>query len=551
MKKRKILATSALTYANGPLHIGHLVEYIQTDIWVRFQRSYGNDCLYVGGNDAHGTPIMIAAQKLGITPEELVQRYQKEHLRDLADFHVQLDSFYSTHAPENKKLTYEFYDKLTKRGDITTKTIAQAYDPEAKMFLPDRYVKGECPHCGAKDQYGDNCEVCGSTYSPMDLKNPKSVITGATPIEKESLHYFFQLGNYTDWLKQWTHNKHLQTEITNKLDEWFAAGLQPWDISRDAPYFGFEIPDAPGKYFYVWLDAPIGYMTSFQHLCQERPGLSFDEYWQPDSKVELYHFIGKDIVYFHALFWPALLHGANYRTPTAVYVHGFLTVKGQKMSKSRGTFINARQYLNHLNPEYLRYYFAAKLSAGIDDIDINFDDFIQRTNSDLVGKVVNIASRCAGFIHKSSAGKLAATLPEPKLYEQFVTAGEQIAKHYENRQYQFAVREIMTLADVANQYIDEQKPWSLAKQPGTETQIQAICTQSLNLFYVLMIYLQPILPQLAQQAAEFLNVKELNWHQRQQALLNQTIEPFKPLLQRIAPESITQMLEENKAETII
>lgn len=538
-KQHKTLVTTALPYANGAIHLGHLVEYIQADIWVRFQKLCGNDILFICGDDSHGTPIMISAQKQGISPEQLITQIRTEHMADFQDFHIEFDNYYTTHSPENQQLSTLIYKKLQERGDIFTRTIAQAYDPVANIFLPDRFVKGECPRCGAKDQYGDNCEACGATYSPMDLKNPVSVVSGATPTSKESVHYFFQLENYQSALQQWIKGGHLQEEVANKLTEWFAAGLQPWDISRDAPYFGFEIPDAPGKYFYVWLDAPIGYMASFENLCKKRPELSFAEYWNKDSKTELFHFVGKDIIYFHALFWPAMLMGADFRTPTAIFTHGFLTVNGQKMSKSRGTFITARHYLENLNPEYLRYYFAAKLTNRIDDIDLNLTDFMQRINSDLVGKVVNIASRCASFITKFFGGQLATTLSEPKLWQQCINASDMIAEHYEQRDYHRAIREIMALADLANQYIDEKKPWTLAKDNNQMQEVQAVCSMGINLFYLLIIYLKPVLPTLAAETEAFLNIPPLTWSSRKKPLLSHTINAFKPLMQRILPEQIT------------
>lgn len=543
MKKnlQKILVTSALPYANGPIHLGHMVEHIQADIWVRFQKMQGHDCLFICGEDTHGTPVMISAQKQEITPEELIGKVRVEHEADFKDFMIDFDNYYTTHSKENQLLSDMIYKKLRDHGDIVTKTIAQAYDPIAKMFLPDRYVKGECPHCGAKDQYGDNCEVCGATYSPTDLKNPISILSGTPPIQKESVHYFFRLENYQEKLQQWLTPERVQEEIIHKLNEWFRVGLQSWDISRDAPYFGFEIPDAPGKYFYVWLDAPIGYMASFKNLCDKRNDLSFDEYWQNNSDVNLYHFVGKDIVYFHALFWPAMLMGVDFRTPTAIFTHGFLTINGQKMSKSRGTFITARQYLQHLDAEYLRYYFAAKLNNRIEDIDINFDDFMQKINADLVGKVVNIASRCASFINKNFSGQLANKLADEKLFHDFVTVGDCIAEHYQNREYQRAVKEIMALADIANHYIDHHKPWALAKQPGQEQQVQLVCTMGVNLFYLLMIYLKPILPKMAKASEEFLNIEPVNWESRKQALLNHTINSFTPLMQRVPPEKIKEL----------
>src|SRR3989338_1326399 len=510
-ENRKMLVTTALTYANGSLHLGHLVEYIQTDIWVRFQKLRGNDCLYICGSDAHGTPIMISAEKVGITPKELIAKIRAEHIRDLKDFYIEFDNFYTTHSEENRHLSNLIYERLKARNDIETRTIEQAFDPEKNMFLPDRYVKGECPKCGAKDQYGDNCEVCGATYAPTELKNPKSVISGATPIQKKSEHYFFKLENYTSMLKKWTQSHRLQKAVSSKLNEWFEAGLQPWDISRDAPYFGFEIPDHPGKYFYVWLDAPVGYMASLKNLCDMRPELDFNAYWNKESKAELYHFIGKDIMYFHTLFWPAMLEGSGFRTPNAVFVHGFLTINGEKMSKSRGTFIEARKYLSYLNPEYLRYYFAAKLTDTVADIDLNFEDFANRVNSDLVGKVVNIASRCAGFINKQFAGKLAENLDQPELYNEFIQAKEIIAKHYEDRKFSTAVKEIMALADKANQYIDNKKPWALAKEDGKKSEIQMICTIGLNCYRLLIIYLKPILPKIAEHSEKFLNINSLMW----------------------------------------
>jgi len=545
--KRKILVTAALPYANGSLHLGHMVEIIQTDIWVRFQRLIGNTCHFVCGDDAHGTPIMLRAEKLNLSPEQLIANYYQEHSADFKDFNIALDNFHTTHSPENQTLASEIYQRLLQHGDITKRTIKQAYDPLKNMFLPDRYVKGECPKCGAQDQYGDSCEHCGATYSPTDLKNPVSVVSGAKPIEKESEHYFFCLDHYESFLKDWTEKGHLQTEVSKKLSEWFKTGLEQWDISRDGPYFGFEIPNTPGKYFYVWLDAPIGYMASFKHLCQGTPSLSFEEYWNKDSTTELYHFIGKDIVYFHALFWPAVLKGSDFRTPSGIFVHGFLTVNGQKMSKSRGTFITARTYLNHLNPEYLRYYFASKLGSNIEDIDFQMEDFVARVNSDLVGKLVNIASRCAGFITKLFDGKLAKHCSELELYQEFVVAGEALKTHFEEREYNRAVREIMQLADRANRYIDDKKPWILAKSPEHRDETHDVCSVGLNLFRLLMIYLQPILPTLAKGVESFLNT-ELRWNTRETPLLSHPIEPFKPLLQRIELKEVLAMTEASKED---
>ena len=541
--KRKILVTSALPYANGSIHLGHLVEYIQTDIWARFQQLQGHSCYYVCADDAHGTPIMLRARQDGIEPEQLIAAMQKEHEADFADFLVDFDNYYSTHSEENRELASEIYLKLREDGHIATRTISQSYDPEAEMFLPDRFIKGTCPKCGAEDQYGDNCEVCGATYAPTELINPVSAISGATPIEKDSEQYFFKLSDFADMLQQWMRAGHVQPEIANKLDEWFEEGLQDWDISRNAPYWGFEIPGAPGKFFYVWMDAPIGYMASFKNLC-DREGISFDDYWHSEANTELYHFIGKDIARFHTLFWPAVLHGAGFRMPTAVYCHGFLTVNGQKMSKSRGTFIKARTYLDNLKPEYLRYYYAAKLSSGVDDIDLNLEDFMQRVNSDLVGKVVNIASRCAGFINKRFDNLLSAELPDAGLYNELVNAGESIAAEFENREYSKAVREIMALADKANVYIDNNKPWVLIKQEGKETEVQAICTQGINLFRVLMTYLKPILPQTALKSEAFLN-NELQWHTLSEPLVAHSINKFKPLMIRIDKEQIEAMVEQS------
>ncbi len=541
--QRKILVTSALPYANGPIHLGHLVEYIQTDIWARFQRLQGHECYYVCADDAHGTPIMLRARQDGIEPEQLIAAMHKEHEADFADFLIGFDNYHSTHSEENRQFANEIYLKLREADHIATRKISQSYDPEAEMFLPDRFIKGTCPKCGAEDQYGDNCEVCGSTYAPTDLINPVSVISGAAPVERESEQYFFKLSDFTEMLQKWLHQGHVQPEIANKLNEWFEEGLQDWDISRNAPYWGFEIPDAPGKYFYVWLDAPIGYMASFKNL-SDRIGISFDEYWHSESDTELYHFIGKDIARFHTLFWPAVLHGAGFRTPTAVYCHGFLTVNGQKMSKSRGTFIKARTYLNNLNAEYLRYYYAAKLSSGVDDIDLNLDDFMQRVNSDVVGKVVNIASRCAGFINKRFDNQLSASLPDPSLYRELVDGGASIATEFERREYSKAVREIMALADKANVYIDENKPWALIKQPGKAAEVQAICTQGINMFRVLMTYLQPILPQTAEKSAHFLN-SALAWTELSEPLLSHAINKFKPLMTRVEKSSIETMIEQS------
>jgi methionyl-tRNA synthetase len=540
---RKILVTSALPYANGPIHLGHLVEYIQTDIWVRFQKLQGHTCYYVCADDAHGTPIMLKAEQEGITPEELIARISASHQADFADFAIAFDNYYSTHSPENRHFAQTIYTRLRDNGHIERRSVRQAFDPIKNMFLPDRFVRGECPRCGAADQYGDSCEVCGATYAPTDLKNAVSALSGATPIEKESEHLFVNLSHFEDMLRTWTHSGALQAEMLNKLNEWFETGLQAWDISRDAPYFGFEIPDAPGKYFYVWLDAPIGYIASFKNFCA-RSGVNFDEFWQRDSDTELYHFIGKDIVYFHALFWPAMLEGGGFRTPSAVFAHGFLTVDGQKMSKSRGTFLTARSYLDNLDPEYLRYYFAAKLNHRVEDIDLNLEDFAQRVNADLVGKVVNIASRCAGFIHKRFEGILAERLHDAPLYDEFINAGVGIAEAYDKRDYGRAVRDIMALADRANQYIDTHKPWVLAKEAQRETELHAVCSQGLNLFRVLMTYLQPILPLMGAKVQAFLQLDTWQWHP--QPLCNHRIAAFTPLMVRLDPAKLDAMIAANK-----
>ncbi len=543
--QRKILVTSALPYANGSIHLGHLVEYIQTDIWVRFQKMRGHECHYVCADDAHGTPIMLRAQNEGITPEQLIESVSQEHQADFAEFNINFDNFYSTHSPENKALASQIYLANRDAGHIATRTISQAYDPEKEMFLPDRFIKGECPKCGTADQYGDNCEACGATYDPTELKNPVSAVSGATPITKDSEHHFFKLGDFENDLKSWTQGGHLQTEVSRKLNEWFESGLQDWDISRDAPYFGFEIPDAPNKFFYVWLDAPIGYLASFKNYC-DRSGVDFNEFMKPDSTAEMIHFIGKDIIYFHALFWPAMLQGAGFRLPNSIFAHGFLTVDGKKMSKSRGTFIKARTYLDHLNPEYLRYYFAAKLGSGIDDIDLNLEDFQSRINSDLVGKVVNIASRCAGFISKRFDGKLADTLSEQTLFDDFIAQADTIAEKMENREFGHAMRDIMALADKANQYIDEMKPWALAKEQGKDQQVHEICTMGINLFRVLIGFLKPVLPTTAAEAEAFLNIEPMQWADISTPLLGHNINKFKPLMTRIEADKIEAIQQASK-----
>ncbi|WP_077530786.1 methionine--tRNA ligase [Vreelandella utahensis] len=545
--RRDILVTSALPYANGPIHLGHLLEYIQTDIWVRYQKLRGENCHYVCADDAHGTAIMLRAEREGITPEQLISRIQAEHERDFSGFLVEFDNYYSTHSEENRELSSYIYQKLRDRGHIATRSITQAYDPEKGMFLADRFIKGTCPRCRTPDQYGDNCEACGATYTPMELIDPKSALSGATPEERDSEHFFFTLPDFADFLRDWTNSGALQPGMANKLAEWLDSGLHDWDISRDAPYFGFEIPDSPGKYFYVWVDAPVGYLASFQNLCNRRGDIDFDHYWREDSTAEVYHFIGKDIINFHALFWPAMLKTAGFRTPTAINCHGFVTVNGQKMSKSRGTFIMARTYLDHLHPEYLRYYFAAKLTAGVDDMDLNLDDFVQKVNSDLVGKVVNIASRSAGFITKQFDGQLGSEITEPARLKEFTDAADEIAGHYEEREIGRAMKRVMELADRANQYVDEQKPWVLAKDESTREQVQAISTNALNMFRVLMIYLAPVLPETARNAEDFLNTS-LDWRRLEDHLLDHGINKFKPLMKRIDSKQIEAMLEASKED---
>jgi methionyl-tRNA synthetase len=541
-ERRRILVTSALYYANGPLHLGHILEAVQTDIWVRFQKLRGHEAYYVCADDTHGTPIMLKASSEGITPEALIERVNVEHRRDLAEMLIEHDNFGSTHSPETRALCDELYGKLLAAGHIDRRTISQAYDDIAKMFLPDRYIKGICPVCGTTDQYGDSCENCGSTYTPADLKNPLSVVSGTPPVWRESEHYFFRLSSFEASLALWVKSGALQDTVARKLAEWFTQGLKDWDISRDAPYFGFEIPDAPGKYFYVWFDAPIGYLGSFAQLCA-RTGLTFADFLGSDAHTELHHFIGKDILYFHTLFWPAMLEGSGLRRPTAVHAHGFVTINGQKMSKSRGTFITARRYLDHFKAESLRYYFAAKLGPGIDDIDMNLDEFTTRLNSDIVGKLVNIASRCAGFVTKNSGGVLAAHLPDGVLYADFVTAGAGIAAAYETCDTATAIREIMTLADRANQYIDLHKPWALAKSPENAAAVQSICTQGLNLFRVLMIYLQPVLPDMAHAAREFFQEADWTWDSSATPLEGTTILPYRALATRLDAKAVARLIE--------
>ncbi|HEZ4108789.1 TPA: methionine--tRNA ligase [Neisseria meningitidis] len=553
---RKILVTSALPYANGSIHLGHMVEHIQTDVWVRFQKLRGNECHYCCADDTHGTPVMLAAQKQGIAPEDMIAKVREEHLADFTGFFIGYDNYYSTHSPENKQFSQDIYRALKANGKIESRVIEQLFDPEKQMFLPDRFVKGECPKCHAQDQYGDNCEVCGTTYSPTELINPYSAVSGAKPELRESEHFFFKLGECADFLKAWTSGNnphdgkpHLQAEALNKMKEWLGEGeettLSDWDISRDAPYFGFEIPDAPGKYFYVWLDAPVGYMASFKNLC-DRIGVDFDEYFKADSQTEMYHFIGKDILYFHALFWPAMLHFSGHRAPTGVYAHGFLTVDGQKMSKSRGTFITAKSYLEQgLNPEWMRYYIAAKLNSKIEDIDLNLQDFISRVNSDLVGKYVNIAARASGFIAKRFEGRL-KDVADSALLAKLTAQSEAIAECYESREYAKALRDIMALADIVNEYVDANKPWELAKQEGQDARLHEVCSELINAFTVLTAYLAPVLPKVAENAAKFLNLEAITWANTRETLGKHAINKYEHLMQRVEQKQVDDLIEANK-----
>ncbi|MBW3761333.1 methionine--tRNA ligase [Aeromonas jandaei] len=545
---RKMLVTCALPYANGSIHLGHMLEHIQADIWVRYQRMRGHQVHFICADDAHGTPIMLKAQQMGITPEEMIAAVSKEHQADFAGFNISFDNYHSTHSDENRELAELIYGRLKNGGFIKSRTISQLFDPEKSMFLPDRFVKGTCPKCKSPEQYGDNCDSCGATYSPTELIDPKSAVSGATPVMKDSEHFFFDLPQFEKWLAEWVRGSGaIQEEMANKMQEWFESGLQQWDITRDAPYFGFEIPGAPGKYFYVWLDAPIGYMASFKNLCNKRGDIDFDSYWKADSDAELYHFIGKDIAYFHCLFWPSMLEGANFRKPTKVNVHGYVTVNGAKMSKSKGTFIKASTYLNHLDPECLRYYYAAKLNSRIDDLDLNLEDFVQRVNADVVNKLVNLASRNAGFIAKRFGGKLAATCAEPELYAEFANARTAIAEAYESREFSRAIREIMALADKANRYVDDKAPWVIAKQEGADAELQAVCSVGINLFRVLMTYLKPVMPLLAERAEAFL-AETLSWDGIEMPLVDHTVAPFKALFSRIEPAKIEAMIDASKED---
>ena len=542
MNQRKILVTSALPYANGDIHLGHLMEAIQTDIWVRLQKLRGHDCVWVCADDAHGTAIMLSAEAQGITPQQLIDHVNQQHQKDFAEFLIGYDNFYTTHSEENRHFSESMYKAMDANGHIKRRAIKQLFDPEKNLFLADRYIVGTCPKCKTEDQYGDNCEACGSTYSPSELINPRSAISGAVPVEKESEHFFFDLPAFKGMLQQWTRSGALQDQVANKLSEWLDEELQQWDISRDAPYFGFEIPGAPGKYFYVWVDAPIGYMASFKHYC-DREGVDFDSYWQTDSDAELYHFIGKDIINFHTLFWPAVLTSSGYRTPTAVFAHGFLTVDGTKMSKSRGTFVNARTYLDHLNPEYLRYYLAAKLSAGIDDLDLNLEDFALRVNSDLVGKVVNIASRCASFINKGFDGRLAEQPDNLELLQGIQSIKAEVTAHFENREYGKAIRLIMAQADKANQYINDKEPWVIAKTDKQSAELQAICSTGINAFRLLLCYLKPVLPAMSEKAEAFLNIEPLQWDDVDYLLTGHRLNKFQPLITRVETDKIQAMID--------
>jgi methionyl-tRNA synthetase len=543
-----MLVTCALPYANGSIHLGHMLEHIQADIWVRYQRMRGHQVHFICADDAHGTPIMLKAQQMGITPEEMIAAVSKEHQTDFAGFNISFDNYHSTHSDENRELAELIYGRLKDGGFIKGRTITQLFDPEKSMFLPDRFVKGTCPKCKSPEQYGDNCDACGATYSPTELIDPKSAVSGATPVMKDSEHFFFDLPQFEKWLAEWVRGSGaIQEEMANKMQEWFESGLQQWDITRDAPYFGFEIPGAPGKYFYVWLDAPIGYMASFKNLCDKRGDIDFDSYWQADSEAELYHFIGKDIAYFHCLFWPAMLEGAGFRKPTKVNVHGYVTVNGAKMSKSKGTFIKASTYLKHLDPECLRYYYAAKLNSRIDDLDLNLEDFVSRVNADVVNKLVNLASRNAGFIAKRFDGKLADSCSEPELYNEFASARASIADAYEAREFSRAIREIMALADKANRYVDDKAPWVIAKQEGADAQLQDVCSVGINLFRVLMAYLKPVMPHLAERAEAFLG-ETLSWDGVAQPLTNHQLAPFKALFSRIEPAKVEAMVEASKED---
>lgn len=544
---RKILVSCALPYANGSIHLGHMLEHIQADIWVRYQRMKGSKIHFVCADDSHGTPIMLKAQQMNITPEEMLEQVHKEHTADFKDFEISFDNYYSTNSPENKELSEAFYNTLKSKGYIVTRKISQLYDTVKNMFLPDRFVKGTCPKCGATDQYGDNCEVCGATYSPTELKNPYSALSGVQPELRETEHYFFDLPQFENILKEWIASGAIPEEMANKLKEWFESGLQQWDISRDAPYFGFKIPGTEDKFFYVWLDAPVGYFGSFKNLCSRDPSISFEEFTSPDSDCEMYHFIGKDILYFHSLFWPAMLYGCNRKMPNKLFLHGYVTVNGAKMSKSKGTFIKARTYLNHFTPEALRYYYAAKINGRIDDLDLNLEDFVARVNADVVNKLVNLAARTASFITKTFGGRLRDTLTEPELFAQFRNIRETVENCYENRDYARGIREIMGLADKANKYVDDLAPWVLARDPANNDKLHEVCTNSINFFKILMTCLKPIMPVLARDAEAFLG-QELTWDNMFQPLIGCSVNTFKPLFKRIEMKDVQAMINDSKKD---
>lgn len=546
---RKIFVTCALPYANGSIHLGHMLEHIQADIWVRYQRMIGNEIHFVCADDSHGTPIMLKAKQMNITPEEMLKEVKAEHTADFSDFEISYDNYYSTHSPENQELSENIYKSLKSKGYILTKKISQLYDPEQRMFLPDRFVKGTCPKCKAPDQYGDNCEVCGATYSPTDLLDPYSAVSGAKPELRETEHYFFDLPQFESILKDWINSGSIPEEMANKLNEWFEGGLRQWDISRDAPYFGFKIPETEDKYFYVWLDAPVGYLGSFKNLCSKNPSINFDEFVKVDSPCEMYHFIGKDILYFHSLFWPAMLNGYGYKMPNKLFLHGYVTVNGSKMSKSKGTFIKARTYLKHFTPEALRYYYAAKMNGKTDDLDLNLEDFVARVNADVVNKLVNLASRTASFINRIFEGKLSSILTESDLFAEFKAAQDIVANCYENRDYAKGIREIMALADKANKYVDDLAPWVLAKDPANNDKLQEVCTNSINFFKILMTYLKPIMPNLAKDAEAFLGI-ELTWNNANTPLVEGTINPFKALFKRIDMKDVTAMVNDSKNDLV-
>lgn len=541
------MVTCALPYANGSIHIGHLLEHIQADIWVRYHKMRGHEVYFICADDAHGTPIMLKAQELNISPEKMIIDMNKEHQRDFANFHISYDNYYSTHSKENRYFSELIYNRLKKHGFIKTRIISQLYDSVKGIFLPDRFVKGKCPKCKSTNQYGDNCEVCGAIYNQIDLIEPKSVMSNVTPEIRCSEHFFFDLPYFADMLYQWIRSGILQEEVANKIQEWFDSKLQEWDISRDAPYFGFEIPNTIGKYFYVWLDAPIGYISAFKNMCNKNQTIDFEEFWKKDSDTELYHFIGKDIIYFHGLFWPAILHGSNFRKPDNLFVHGYVNVNGTKMSKSRGTFIKASTWLKYFDSDSLRYYYATKLSSRIDDINLNLEDLVYRINSDIVNKIVNLASRSASFIEKYFRCKLSASMADADIYNYFIDSSEGIGKYLENREYHLAVRNIMNLTDIANRYIDEQAPWRIYKQEQSSTRLHAVCSMGIHLFRIIITWLKPIVPCLSKKVECFLNT-ELRWNTIHKPLLNHKIIPFRYLYKRIEMSKINMLLQASQEE---